>query len=209
MILRSPTPTRTQYNPEIHHRRSIRLKHYDYSRPGAYLVTLCVQNRVCIFGEIVDGIVRLSPAGRIARDSWLTLSDHFENVLLDEFIVMPNHIHGILFLTPQNTFRSDYRRGLINQTPTGAHDKWILMRNPKPTLGKILRRYKARTSKLIHDQGHVEFRWQRNYYERVIRDDVEMHRIREYITGNPAGWLEDEENPAHFVARATGRSPVP
>jgi putative transposase len=207
MITRSPSENRTSYNREIHHRRSVRLKGYDYSLAGAYFVTICTWNKECLFGKIVDGFVRLSPMGEIAQNSWLKIPDYFANVQLDEFIIMPNHIHGIVILSQNHSAEPDHRRGLINQTPTRTGHKWILMQNPKPTLGKILRQYKARTSKLIHDRGHAEFRWQRNYYERVVRDDPEMHRVREYITGNPAGWLEDEENPVHFI-RATARSPV-
>ena len=208
MITRSPSVHRTFYNREIHHRRSVRLKHYDYSTPGAYFLTVCTWNKECLLGEIVNGVIRLSPTGKIACDSWLKIPDYFNNVRLDEFVVMPNHIHGIIMLTQNDSLPSDHRRGLINQTPTKTNREWILMRNPKPTLGKIVRHYKARTSKLIHNRCQSEFRWHRNYYEQIIRDNGEMHRIRDYITGNPTRWMEDEENPIHFV-RATGRSPVP
>jgi putative transposase len=88
------------YNPEIHHRRSIRLKDYDYSSGGAYFITICVKNRECLFGEIIEGKMNLSEIGEIAHNNWLNIPEHFNNVILDEFVVMPNHIHGILILNP-------------------------------------------------------------------------------------------------------------
>jgi putative transposase len=87
-----------QYNPNIHHRRSIRLKGYDYSTSGAYFITICTRDRVCWFGEVVDGEMRLNELGQRVRSVWQTLPRHFLNLTLDEFVVMPNHIHRILVL---------------------------------------------------------------------------------------------------------------
>jgi len=98
-----PCPYRIQnkqsmkYNPQIHHRRSIRLKHYDYSEPGDYFVTICTKNRKCLLGNIVDGKMVLNKLGLIVKRCWHDLPNHYPNVILDEFIIMPNHIHGIIF----------------------------------------------------------------------------------------------------------------
>ena len=153
-------------------RKSNRLEYYDYSS-----------------GEIIDSKVVLSAAGNIAQKSWLEMKDKFENIELDEFIFMPNHFHAIVHITS--------RRGLINQTPTRA-EKWILMKEPKLVLGKIIRYYKARTSKLIHDYGIKSFKWQRNYYDHVIREESDLNKIREYIINNPINWDTDRNNPINI-----------
>jgi REP element-mobilizing transposase RayT len=92
------------YNPSSHHRRSIRLKGYDYSQEGLYFITLCAQNRVCLFGKIENGKMMLNDAGRIANECWLNIPNHFPNVILHEFIIMPNHVHGIIQLVGANNY---------------------------------------------------------------------------------------------------------
>ena len=89
-----------RYDPEKHHRRSIRLKGYDYTRAGAYFVTICTKDGACLFGDVADGVMRLNQMGHIVRQCWLAIPDHFPHVLLDEFVVMPNHVHGILVIMP-------------------------------------------------------------------------------------------------------------
>jgi putative transposase len=187
---------------ERRHRRSIRLRGYDYSCPGAYFITICTRDRECLFGHVADGEMVLSDAGKIASGRWWGIPKRFEHVQLDEFVVMPNHVHGIVILNGKPS--ADFRRGLINQTPTDPDPKWILMRNRKTTLGKIIRHYKAGTARTIRNHGRDEFGWQRNYFERIIRDEAEMYRIRDYIATNPAGWAEDENNPAHALQAAHG-----
>lgn len=111
------------YDPERHHRRSIRLNGYDYRRPGAYFVTLCVHDRACVFGEVVDGVMRHSPVGHIAHACWMAIPDHHANVVLDAFVVMPNHVHGIIVITePAPPPRGDerHRRDTIYRVPTSA-----------------------------------------------------------------------------------------
>jgi putative transposase len=105
------------YNPEIHHRRSIRLKDYDYSSGGAYFITICVKNRECLFGEIIEGKMNLSEIGEIAHNNWLNIPEHFNNVILDEFVVMPNHIHGILILNPAEEDVKYYAPEIIGHQP--------------------------------------------------------------------------------------------
>ncbi len=176
------------YNPEKHRRRSVRLQGHDYSQ-GAYFVTICTYNRECVLGEIVNGKVELYPVGKAIQEEWHNILNHFTIVQLDTFVVMPNHIHGIIII-------NNICRGLINQTPTLNNDKTrILMKNPTQTLGKIIRFYKARASKIIRDSGNLMFQWQRNYYEHIIRNVQELNRIREYIMNNPLQWELDNENP--------------
>lgn len=168
----------------MYRRRSIRLQGDDYSSEAGYFVKILIDERACLFGEVVDEKMRLSSIGKIAEGCWLDIPRHFPNAALDDYVIMPNHIHGIITLKEDlsskglNVLGKDHpRKGLINQTPTrkeveapAGKGDWILMKNPKPTLGKIVRHFKARTAKFIHDAGVPEFRWQRNYHEHIIRD---------------------------------------
>ncbi|MBI3610960.1 MAG: transposase [Nitrospirae bacterium] len=193
MITRSPSENRTPYNPEIHHRRSVRLKGYDYSLVGAYFVTICTQNRECVFGKITDGKMEPNDAGRRVARWWAELNHKFPTIQTDESIVMPNHFHGIVIIG----YPDPVGAALRGRPPKTGHPH-----RGAPTLGDIVDWFKTMTTndyiRGIKQSGWPQFEkrlWQRNYYERVVRDDSEMHRTREYITGNPAGWLEDEENP--------------
>lgn len=131
--------------------------------------------------------MQLNGIGKIADQCWKDIPDHFPHVELDEFVIMPNHIHGIIFIVPDD----DNRRGLINQTSTGAD--WILMKNPKRTPGKIIRWYKARATKTIRDSGENGFQWQRNYYDHIIRNKRELAVVRKYISNNPIHWWCDKK----------------
>lgn len=183
-----------KYESDKHHRQSIRLKGYDYSQAGAYFVTICTQNRECLFGDIVGGAMRLNDAGQMIRAVWHQIPDHFLNADIDEFIVMPNHFHGIIvinnagaqFIAPcdRHPTNQNNKEGAINHAPTAV--------------GEIVRAFKARCTHAINQiqntPGHPV--WQRNYYEHVIRSEEGMNRIRQYISENPMGWSEDENNPA-------------
>jgi putative transposase len=172
------------YTPLIYNRKSIRLKEYDYSQPGEYFITICTYDKKCVFGEVIEEEIRLSPIGEIAKKCWEEIHEYFPKVELDEYVIMPNHVHGIIIITDG--------RDLINQIPT---KNFPLMKNPKVTLGKIIRYYKARSSKYIHDSGYVDFQWQSLFYDRIIRSDKELNAIRDYIANNPLKWCLDEENP--------------
>jgi len=168
-----------KFNPEIHHRRSIRLRGYDYTQNGAYFVTMCSWNRECVFGEIADGKMHLNDFGLIIDGTWNWLEKQYGYIELEDFVVMPNHFHGLIII--------DNCKGGSRTAPTGR---------TKP-LGRILGAFKTRSTKLVN-----EFRqtlgtpiWQRNYYERIIRDQCEFDRISEYIISNPANWHDDENNP--------------
>jgi len=192
-----------QHDPDKHHRRSIRLKGYDYARAGAYFVTICVQNKECLFGNIADAEMRLNDAGHMVARWWQELAHKFSTVETDEFIVMPNHFHGIVVLVG-----ADLRVCPVPDTRAepGANGGAPL-RNV--ALGEIVQWFKTITTNEYirgveqHDwQPFAGRLWQRNYYEHIIRTDDELERIRDYIVGNPAKWAMDEENPKTVLPRA-------
>jgi len=175
------------YHPEIHHRRSIRLPGYDYTHPGAYFVTLCAHQRQCLFGEISRGTLALSPAGEQVKALWLRLPLHFPNLELDEFVIMPNHIHGILQLsdqpiTPNSTVQT--------QEPAGTQSG---------SVGAIIQNFKSVSSRRLRRYGNLANQpiWQRNYYEHIIRNPEDLARIQTYIQTNPLSWRDDQLYPNH------------
>jgi len=201
-------------------RRSVRLKGYDYSRAGAYFVTICTLNRECLFGEIkaLGSEPLLNECGEIALDCWNAIPGHFQGVELDEFVVMPNHVHGILIIHDhgRGTGWGDDRRGTANGDGcrgTGCDNdrRGTACRAPttekfgKPVAGSlptIIRSFKSAVTKRIHERRGTSGCpvWHQNYYEHVVRDQDGLNRIREYILLNPVRWLEDENNPANLNA---------
>ncbi len=197
-----------KYDPEKHHRRSIRLKGYDYSQPGAYFITIVTQERTCLFGDVVDGQMRLNDTGEIVRQCWLDIPAHFPNTGLDEFVVMPNHVHGIIVIVgagsprpynaPDAQTAPDAQSALDAQTTSGA---WTGMGAEtasirRATLGQIVAYFKYQSTKRINERRGTTGAsvWQRNYYEHIIHDDAALQRIREYIANNPLQWELDREN---------------
>jgi REP element-mobilizing transposase RayT len=178
-----------EYDGEQHNRRSIRLSGYDYARSGAYFVTVCIQNRSCLFGSIVNGEMKLNNAGRIAQEVWEELPARFPQVGIDGFIVMPNHIHGILMVGAQFIAPSDSPFDVIKNPARSVIGR-------APALGEIIRAYKAISTRKIRPTVKADFRWQRNYYEHIVRNEESLNRIREYILNNPIQWDVDRENPA-------------
>jgi REP element-mobilizing transposase RayT len=190
------------YDPEKHHRCSIRLKDYDYSQAGAYFMTVCAWNKECIFGEIKDGEILFNEYGKSVMKCWDAIPSHFINAECDEFVVMPNHIHGIItisnvgaqFIAPSCINRQTSHRFKINQN----NKKGVM--NHAPTLGGIVRSFKARCTYMINQIRNTSGIpvWQRNYYEHVIRTEKELNQIREYIVNNPMRWELDTENPQYI-----------
>jgi putative transposase len=168
------------YNPDEHHRKSIRLRNYDYTQAGAYFVTVCTHDAVCMLGAVVDGKVVLSNAGRIVERCWDNLPYHYPHVQLDAFVIMPNHVHGIIILM-------DYVGAGLKPAPTG------LRRHGVP---EIVRAFKTFSSRSINQLRHTPGTpvWQRNYYEHVVHNEDDLREIRRYIDDNPARWAEDEYN---------------
>jgi REP-associated tyrosine transposase len=180
------------YYPHRHHRHSIRLRGCDYGQVGAYFITICTQDRVCLFGDVVDGEMRLNGAGQIAQEEWLRSAIIRPRVTLDAFVVMPNHIHGIIVL-------DDGRRGTLQRAPTEGGPT-TGERFGKPTsdsIPTIIRLFKAATTKRVNSMRDTPGMpvWQRNYYEHIVRTDESLDRIRQYIFDNPANWANDRENP--------------
>lgn len=223
-------------------RNSLRLKGYDYSQPGAYFITICTENKICYLGNIVDGITISYPISDIIQEIWQEIPEKFQGVDLDTFIIMPNHVHGIVIINkecrdmiqkvrrnntenirgrlihqirikdyindskvsfinqiPANNFTKDNKVDLINRTPTKNQaftraKNWNLMQDSKRTVGKIIRYFKAKTAKIVHDKFFPSFQWQRNYYDHTVRSARELNSIREYIINNPIKWALDREN---------------
>ncbi len=159
----------------LHNRHPLRLKDYDYSQPGAYFVTICTWHRDLVFGSIFDGKLILNDNGRAVEKAWLDLSRHYHNVMVDEFIVMPDHFHGILFLIET-----------LQEKVQG--------------LSEIIRGFKSRSARqinLIRDANGVPV-WQRGYYDRIIRNSTELDLVRRYIIDNPSQWEIDEQFPPKY-----------
>jgi REP element-mobilizing transposase RayT len=169
-----------KFNPDVHHRRSIRIKGYDYSQAGAYFVTIVAWQREMLFGEIVGGEMILNDFGKIVAEKWQWLETQYEYVELGAWVIMPNHHHGILLIHDG--------RGGSRTAPTPIKHK---------PLGGLIGAFKTVSTKhinLLRDtEGQVV--WQRNYYEHIIRNESEMDRITRYIESNPSMWMDDDENP--------------
>ncbi len=205
-------------------RSSLRLKGFDYSNPGAYFVTICTDQRICYFGNIVDGIMISFPIIDIVREIWLEIAKKFLFVDLDAFIIMPNHIHGIIIINKEqkNLYRDNpkddqsFRRSIFDQAhmdcgnrkrsgfnhtssvfmsrPPTEQKDSISTKHPGQTLGKIVRYFKAKSARIIYDSGFPRFDWQRNYFEHIVCSPKELNAIREYIINNPIRWTLDREN---------------
>ena len=175
---------------DAHRRRSIRLKHYDYSQAGAYFVTICTHARACVFGDVVDGAMVLNDAGKMAAQCWRAIPEHFPRVALDVFVVMPNHVHGILFIhdAPENVGAKTFGFG-------EANNHSLLPHGTSKTVGAIVRGFKIGVTKWVRRHTAVCNVWQRNYYEHIIRDEASLLHLREYINNNPLQWELDCENP--------------
>ena len=193
------------------HRRSIRLKEYDYSQSGEYFVTICTHNHECILGEIINGEMRLNEIGKIVNEEWLRTANIRPDIQLDSYVIMPNHIHGIIVLNEgRSTLRSDIPVGANchspqkktqnNPTNNRAYIDTPLQnmfQSPSNTAGAIVRGFKSATTKRINEirgTPRMPF-WQRNYYDHIIRSDKELDNIREYISNNVLKWAFEKDNP--------------
>jgi putative transposase len=178
-----------------YHRRSIRLPEYDYSEEGAYYVTICVQDRLCLLGKIADGKMELSQFGRIIDECWQWLFKRYSYLHCDAYVIMPNHLHAIMMITDQTC------RGGSRTAPTECRQDDV-DRKRKP-LGRLIGAFKTVSTKQINvlrkTPGQVF--WQRNYYEHVIRNDKSGGKIRQYIYENPLFWEHDEENPNRTIIK--------
>jgi REP element-mobilizing transposase RayT len=194
-----------------YHRRSIRLRGYDYTRSGAYYVTVCTHERAHSFGQVADGVMRNSPMGGIVQRCWDAIPEHMPMVVLDACIVMPNHMHGIIVITERTDVPPRVGAGNfpplrgMEPDPTGppppddpdAPRKRPIAIMVKNSLGHIMQTFKAAVSRQVYRDGLLLGGtpvWQRGYYEHIIRDDGEWMRIADYIRDNPANWGKDRFN---------------
>ncbi len=201
-----------KFDPKIHHRRSIRLQGYDYSRSGAYYVTIVAYERECLFGQVINGEMQLNQSGQIVQRAWFDLPNHYPHVELDSFCIMPNHVHAVIMLNdgrggsigeapeshitisgneplPDGTQTRPYRPGGAQTRPYMA-----LKRHPLSEIVRAFKSFSARRINALRRTAGIPV-WQRNYYEHIIRNDDEHNRIQIYIESNPVNWMDDNENP--------------
>ncbi|MCB0282226.1 MAG: transposase [Calditrichae bacterium] len=174
------------YNPDKHHRRSIRLKEYDYTQSGLYFITICVFQRQHLFGKVLNGQMHLNTFGQIAQNEWEKTFKLRSNLAMQDYTIMPNHIHGIIQITGKETGKVTVHRDLTN-----------LERFGKPVKGSvptIIRSYKSAVTKRINElrKSPGAIVWQRNYYEHIIRDEQALNSISIYIRNNPVKWEDDK-----------------
>jgi REP element-mobilizing transposase RayT len=207
------------------HRRSIRLKGYDYSAAGVYFVTICTQDRACVFGTIADGVMQVNAVGQIVQDELARTPIIRPEMQIDASVVMPNHVHFVVHIvgaygdTPNaGAYIDTPVRGPHGDTPNGrarGDDRAYIdtpvqaasgnpqaqgaraFRSPSRTIGAMVRGFKSATTTRINAlRGTPGVPvWQRNYYEQIVRDDESLQRVQAYVQANPARWLADRDNP--------------
>ena len=180
------------HNPEVNQRRSIRLRGYDYSQPGSYFVTVCTKGRESLFGNVIDEEVALNFAGRVVQEEWSYTEIVHPEVQVDEFVIMPNHIHGIITIREPEGLVGGHGRAPL---PCGNS----IFQRPPRSLGSLISGFKSAATKRINQSRHTPGQpiWQRNYYEHIIRRETDINRIRQYIHDNPAKWADDKYNPTN------------
>ena len=173
-------------------RKSIRLRHYNYCQPGSYFITICTHHRECLFGEILNGDMQLGEYGQIVSDCWQAIPEHFPQVQLDEFVVMPNHLHGILVLAdlPEDMVLAD----MAMPCPYGGR------RFGEPVAGSlstIVGSFKSAATKYINQARGMKGMpvWQGRFYDHIIRDGGALENIRRYVRKNPQVWYQDQLHP--------------
>jgi REP element-mobilizing transposase RayT len=202
-------PSMTKFDPQKHpfdnaqgrHRRSIRLKGYDYSQEGAYFVTIVTWRREFLFGEIVNQEMRLSQRGKIVDECWRSIPEHFPHAELGAYVIMPNHVHGIIIINPtgENWIATNTSQsvGARHASPP-QHASPLRPRGvASGSLGAIVGSFKSAVTKRIGRELNETGIWQRNYYEHIIRDDKDLQNKTDYIEANPLLWDEDDENPVN------------
>lgn len=170
---------------------SARLKTWDYSTPWWYYVTINTKNHVCYFGEVVDGKMMLNKLGQIIEMEWLKTTQLRKNVELDYYVIMPNHIHGIVILN--EIYCRDVERNVSTE-----NNKYAEI-SPKPnSLSAVIRSFKSAVTKRIHEMEENGFSWQTRFYDRIIRNEKELYQIRKYIDQNPMKWDVEKNEPENL-----------
>ena len=190
----------TKFDPQKHHRRSIRLKGYDYSQEGAYYVTIVTWQREFLFGDIVNQEMMLSPYGEIVQKWWEEIPVHFSNVETGAFVIMPNHVHGVIYILDERRGTVSVPHDNVTQYALGGETPPLRAFDGIPTLGQIVAYFKYQSTKEMNKLGNtgtVTKFWQRNYYEHIIRNEKDLQNKTDYIEANPRLWNEDDENPVN------------
>ena len=199
-------PYEMTYDPDVHHRRSIRLRGYDYSQPGAYYITICTEDNKCWLGEVVWGQMKENDAGRMVDGVWTSIPARFPTAQLDEYSVMPNHFHGIIQIVGSPLVGARDRRVGARGRPD-EHPKMSAPTNRAPTrgaptFGDIVGAFKSITTdeyiRGVQEDAWPRFTgrlWQRNFYEHIVRDEDELQKIRDYIRRNPLMWAIESIQP--------------
>jgi len=205
----------------MNNRHTTRLQNYDYTQAGAYFVTICTYQRVCLFGDIQDGMVQLSDVGNIVAEEWLQTAILRPNVGIDAFVVMPNHFHGILVIVDagmdhqditnqgmahsgigQDAVQPGMVQGMIHHAPTETVAKRQFAAPIAGSLSTIVAAFKAAVTRRVHRLPHMDkiLLWQRNFYEHIIRNEADLQRLQAYIEINPSRWNEDSLYSPHTKA---------
>lgn len=179
---------------------STRLPNRDYAANGYYFVTICTYKKFCYFGNIVNGQIQLSQVGKIAQKHWQEIPAHFNHVYIDAYVIMPNHVHGIIIIdrpTQKSNVETRYIASLQpSLKPTDTSNKFAPL---KPgSLSAIIHSYKASITCWCRKNGDDIFRWQPRFHDHIIRNDDSLNNIRKYIVNNPANWSEDNNNPVNY-----------
>ncbi|MCB5270458.1 MAG: hypothetical protein LHW56_01280 [Candidatus Cloacimonetes bacterium] len=202
----TPESTKIMFDPQIHHRKSIRLKGFNYSLEEGYFITICSHEKKCLFGRVEQGEMRLNEFGETVESEWLKSAIIRKEIVLDEYVVMPNHFHAIVFFrrdvgydaqnqqigpNSQNIYEDPAAQpegsGFSPQTPT--------LGLKKKSLGSLMAGFKTGVTSQVRKLGYQGDLWQRNYYEHVIRNEEDFYSIKDYIMHNPANWAKDTINP--------------
>ena len=182
------------YNPNLHHRRSLRLKNYDYSQAGAYFLTICAYKHQTLFGKIIDGKMQLNQLGEVLAEEWERSAQIRQEIDLDYSVIMPNHLHGIVII---NNLGTNKHVGVNGRSPSGnalrmkSHSISSLMTGFKSAVTKRINRIRYHGEQLTAPAPV----WQRNYYEHIIRDETSLNQHRQYIIENPLKWESDKLHP--------------
>ena len=174
------------------HKKSNRLHGYNYSQPGVYYITICTKHRKHYFGDIHNGIMCVNRLGAIAWRQWEWLGQQYNHIRLHAYVVMPNHIHGILEIIDQTSVGTG--RDLSLQRDLDMHNGMNIperQNNKIKSLSELIGAYKTTTSKLIHQIPFASFSWQRSFHDHIIKKERSLYTIREYIIQNPAMWEKD------------------
>lgn len=180
---------------------STRLPNRNYAANGSYFITICTKNRDHYFGNVVSGQVHLSVIGKIAQRFWVDIPNHFDYTYIDAYVIMPNHVHGIVVIDrPENIETLQCNVSTQNDAPWDITQRQFMSNiSAKPgSLGAIARSYKSVVTRWCRENGHNHFAWQSRFYDHIIRADGSLDCIREYIINNPTKWEEDKNNPANL-----------